>query len=920
MSVEPRKYLIFLRSALLQEHFYKPQAIDATPEGAICRVTFQSGRIYDYSASNVKVYPLISTKENIRIYQNGRCLSQYNIIDDYGIYCIFRGKDHASSPIRKSNEIEIYEIKHDLKRLKSILSYFKEIINTSKSLSFDIQREENNSKDINNVSSDIIKKALGNINLEEVRSILPHYLDGTMPPKSQPVTSYIFPFGCNESQKKAVEAALTNSLSIIEGPPGTGKTQTILNIIANLTARGKTVAVVSNNNSAVFNVQDKLIKYNYGFLFASLGNSENKKAFFDGIKPQDVDSNFQITKEKSIELRNELKSFEERLDTCFRKRNRLATLKAELADAEVEFEHIKLSQPLSNELKEHFDKRFKCRWSIAKAISLRELLANVRVMPWVIFQLMMRFSLYDVRGIKHQINELTTYANHKFYELRIRYTRMIVDELEKWLAYNDEKLILKRYIELSIAIYNGVLYNKYIELPHNDFNVGNYFMCFDEFVKRYPVITSSTLSLHTSVPDDFLFDYLIIDEASQVDIVKSSLCLAKCKNAVIVGDSMQLNHIVYEASATAAESLLLQYNVNEAYNYVDKNILNSIKAVYGETVPCNMLREHYRCHPTIIGFCNKKYYNNMLIVMSENTTHPFKIIETNITGAYMNTNQRQVDETLKYINEYFIGQLHDVGVVSPYRDHANLLKSQLPAEVLADTIHKFQGGEKGTIIFNTVRGKVSSFLDNPNLINVAVSRAKDQFIIVKPRSMELPHGTNIGDLIRYICYTTTPEDTIIDGAVCSVFDLLYKEYNKVFTAFIDANQAIKGSAAEIVIHKLLVEILSVPQYNTINFVREYRLRDLVRDYSSFNDDEVNFIRRNSRLDFLLFNTIDKSPILAIEVDGKSFHSNTIQQERDVKKNHILETIGLPLLRLSTDGHNEREQILNSLNIAMKLNE
>ena len=61
----------------------------------------------------------------------------------------------------------------------------------------------------------------------------------------------IFPFGCNESQFKAVTNALSNRVSVIEGPPGTGKTQTILNIIANLIMQGKTVQVVSNNNSAM---------------------------------------------------------------------------------------------------------------------------------------------------------------------------------------------------------------------------------------------------------------------------------------------------------------------------------------------------------------------------------------------------------------------------------------------------------------------------------------------------------------------------------------------------------------------------------------------------------------------------------------------------------------------------------------------
>ena len=93
----------------------------------------------------------------------------------------------------------------------------------------------------------------------------------------------IFPFGCNNSQYKAVKNAMENQISVIQGPPGTGKTQTILNIIANILMQGKTVQIVSNNNSATENVYEKLssLKYNLGFIAATLGSSKNKKLFVE---------------------------------------------------------------------------------------------------------------------------------------------------------------------------------------------------------------------------------------------------------------------------------------------------------------------------------------------------------------------------------------------------------------------------------------------------------------------------------------------------------------------------------------------------------------------------------------------------------------------------------------------------------------
>lgn len=111
---------------------------------------------------------------------------------------------------------------------------------------------------------------------------LAQYLGDKSPLKTRHMPRQVYyPFGCNSSQKSAVEAALTHQLSIIQGPPGTGKTQTILNIVANVLMAGKTVLVVSNNNSAIDNIVEKLSSEGLDFIAAKLGSAENKKAFID---------------------------------------------------------------------------------------------------------------------------------------------------------------------------------------------------------------------------------------------------------------------------------------------------------------------------------------------------------------------------------------------------------------------------------------------------------------------------------------------------------------------------------------------------------------------------------------------------------------------------------------------------------------
>lgn len=919
------QFIVYLKNKTSQKFEYKSDVSSVVRTDKGYSVTFNNGKSYTYGADKVKYYPYTSTRENVRIYENGKLNKRYNIVDYYGSYLIFRDADTSSNPIENSDNIEICEEKQGVEQAGSIIEYFRDILTNSGEISFDIPSDESENKNVNQISSGMLLKALDKIDVLEPRSALSSYLDGTNPLRNRSAENLIYPFGCNESQKLAVETAFANGITIVEGPPGTGKTQTILNIIANLIVQNKTVAIVSNNNSAVFNVREKLQKYGYGMVVASLGNNENIQTFFDNLKIQEIDETFELPQERLIEAKSVVKNLDSILTQCFQYRNKLATLKTQLSDTELEFSHIKSEQPISESLKVELDKKFYRKWSFNKALKLKDKLSSIdltKKLPIIDkLRFVLQYGLFDMSAIHTYREEFNVYLNHKFYELYIDKLQEEIASIEKWLSSNNEDSNLKQFVDTSKKIFNALLFKKYKELKRESFTAGDYRHRFNDFVKHYPVILSSTLSLKTCIGDEYLFDYLIIDESSQVDIIKSAVCFSCCRNVVIVGDSMQLSHIIDPKSKEISQQLKKAHHIAPAYDYVEQNILNSLKCLYGDNIKSVLLKEHYRCHPTIIGFCNKKYYNNNLVIMTNGDNHPFRIIETNISGGRGKYNQRQLDETELYIKENYSDDYNKVGVIAPYRDHADMLKERLPAGAEADTIHKYQGREKDTIIFNTVRNQINVFIDNPNLINVAVSRAVKEFIVVKPESMELPHGTNIGDMIRYICYTTDPKETIVKGKICSVFDLLYKEYNKVFATFIESNNNIKGSAAEIITHKLLQEEVLLPnsQYSSIDMAREYKLRDLIRDYELLSEDEVIFIKHNARLDFLLYSKIDKTPILAIEVDGVSFHNNELQQKRDNKKNHILEIIGLPLLRLSTDGHSEKAKIIESLSNAMGLN-
>ena len=94
----------------------------------------------------------------------------------------------------------------------------------------------------------------------------------------------------------------------------------------------------------------------------------------------------------------------------------------------------------------------------------------------------------------------------------------------------------------------------------------------------------------------------------------------------------------------------------------------------------------------------------------------------------------------------------------------------------------------------------------------------------------------------------------------------------------------------------------------------YPLRHLVTFASNLTPEQRTYASRSwTHLDFLVYDTVTHKAKLAIEVDGTQYHRRGSHQgQRDQIKDSILEAIGLPLLRLSTNGSQEKEKIAQAL--------
>lgn len=738
----------------------------------------------------------------------------------------------------------------------------------------------------------------------------------------------LFPFGCNGSQSRAVAAAFENQISVIQGPPGTGKTQTILNIIANILMQGKTVMVVSNNNSATANVLEKLQKYGLGFIVAPLGRRENKEHFITNQPaiPEELQT-WQLELGDRLKMKREVASVLSQLRDIFSLQEKLANDKQEQKAVKLEWEHFKTDNNVDeNDFSPNRrarSKRLLKLWLQYQAYVEKDYIAPIgffsklkehirwRWMNFVRKHLLGLKSPFDADNILPTIQEL----QGMYYVVRLKELACDIDRIEELLKSADAKSLGNTLTETSLSLLKDELYSKYHNSSRRIFtDVKELRLFADEVCKQYPVILSTTFSARTSIPDQ-TYDYIIMDEASQVSIETGALALTCAKNAVIVGDTMQLPNVVTDEDKLKLDGIFKEYKVAKGFNCAQYSFLQSVCAIIPK-VTQTLLREHYRCHPTIINFCNQRFYGGNLLIMTNDCSEQdvMQAIKTvpghHCRGHY---NQREIDvvkeEVLPKLNDN-----EDVGIVTPYNDQVRAFNLQLPS-VGAATIHKYQGREKDTIIMSVVDDEITEFSDDSNLINVAVSRAKKRFCLVVSGNEQELKG-NIAELTDYISYNNL---SVTESKISSVFDYLYTHYTEERLSFLANHRRVSEYDSENLTYSLIEGVLAeYPEFSHLGILCHTPLRNVICDWSLLNEGEKRYIAHfSTHLDFLIISRVTKKPVLAIETDGFNYHNDaTEQHQRDLKKDHILELYGLPLLRLKTNASGERDKITSSLNKAL----
>ncbi|MBQ8430401.1 MAG: DUF2726 domain-containing protein, partial [Clostridia bacterium] len=514
-------------------------------------------------------------------------------------------------------------------------------------------------------------------------------------------------------------------------------------------------------------------------------------------------------------------------------------------------------------------------------------------------------------------DQIITSLEYNYYSLKLNELSKELEEIKKLLKEKNIDELNAEYNCLSKKYLDSYI-NKNIDL-NLKFTQEDYKKRFSQFIKRYPIITSTAISFMSSIESEYMFDYVIIDESSQVTIPSTIPLLNKCKNIIIVGDDKQLPPI---------EKYNTTCNFDEAFDSNKQSLITSFMKLYPNTI--TTLLEHYRCDPTIIGFCNLKYYDNQLIpftttnkgnqplsiYFTSDENHMRRINNGDQNGVY---NQREIDTIDEILNNDKLSNIDhkEMGIISPYRLQVNKLQDKYK-DIECDTIHKFQGREKNVVMFSAVLDSKATkhdfdFVDNSNMINVTVSRAVKNFILIANEGTFNEKGKEIHDLINYITYKSMNE-SLFKSKCVSIFDYLYKSKENERNKLLEKSSSKSNYASEKLLRILIDQLLQLTPYKQFSIQEQVRIKDIVTNKEIFNETEINYIQNNCSVDFLVKDKVNQDIVCVIEVDGVKYHENNKQQQiKDALKDSILMKCNISLLRLKTNGSNEEFKIKQVFN-------
>ncbi len=658
----------------------------------------------------------------------------------------------------------------------------------------------------------------------------------------------------NINQMRVLYNALKYPVTYVQGPPGTGKTQTIINVTLSSFYNDKTMLICSSNNKPVDGIVEKLqFKYRnevVNFPYLRLGNYEDVKKATLRIKEL---YNYSTNKTPREDLLNKIKVSTDDHNT------RLIEL-LNIQEKRVDIETcLESSQKLINSFENNNSKIIQ---------SVKE----------------------KITQLKSDLASLPEVSNEELVSLFIPLNENY--QLSQFLFFKSLQYISKlkkpRYSDL-IGICNieddntrVVEFNKWTQ---NDNNM-------KKLVEVFPIIFSTNISSKRLGTPKFMFNLVVMDEAGQCNIATALLPIAKAESLLLVGDPNQLKPVIILEEQVNKE-LLEKYNVPEKYNYKNNSILD-VMIENDNISKYILLKYHYRCGKKIIGFSNQRYYNNSLNLSFIQEEGELKVLD--VKNQNVKQKNEAYDEAEAIVNYIERNNVKDAFIITPFVNQKELILSLLKAKNIKDvdcgTIHSLQGAERNTIIFSTAISLETSkktfewIKDNYELINVAITRAKNKLIIAADTEALETKSDKKDDLYNLIQYA--------------------KNNGKIE---VPPNESVKieigssnGSEAEDEFFKTISHFCTC--HKSFEAERNVKVNKIIKDQYYANS--------NMEFDLVLYEKtfFNKKPVIVFEINGGEHFGSISREMSDSKKRELCAKQGIKLIFIPNSFVKAYENIAN----------
>jgi hypothetical protein len=550
------------------------------------------------------------------------------------------------------------------------------------------------------------------------------------PPQTEPLTldevlnAYANPVSPTFSQAIAIAHALKQPISVITGPPGTGKTRIIAGLTLEQLIRGKSVLIASRINTAV----DTAV----GMVERLLGRGAILRA-----------GNLEARAELAA-LASELagwNSFQSAGEVCVQESiGKTPTLRPERATVAIRRFHQAIGQL----------RRTAARVAHSDPAPLR----------WHQFLQRWRVVRYE-RAWQNLLSE-TDALTEVVAQLRAQKRHHLRERLDKLVAASASAMArLQRALASDSRARHAVL-SRLARLG-------------------YPIALSS-LTVSTNLPlEPELFDLLIIDEASTCDPASLLPLLYRARRVAIIGDPQQLPHITGNGWTLVTPVPRLRDAREQSFSAeFGASAYELMRALVGGAAHA-LLADHFRCPPQVISFANARFYGGNLRIHTPEAPDALRL--RLITGEQRGTrtgsrlNEAQQTAALEAIRAFIQSDTEATcGIVTPYRAAADALIRAAQKDdtlspllenerLLIGTAHRFQGNEVDYLVFATIVGANATerdlrWMEQPNLFNVAITRTRRQLVVLVDAELwsrrELPLTRQLAET-RVVMLDPTPQ-------------------------------------------------------------------------------------------------------------------------------------------------------------------